>query len=77
MVCSLPEGQGLRGVVAGAPVAAGAAVPVLSSVLTVGSAGLYQVTIQLPVNVPTGTVAVQASVDGVQTPSGVTIPVEQ
>ena len=37
----------------------GVSVPVVSSVLTTGTAGLYQVTIQLPANVPTGTVAVQ------------------
>ena len=48
-------------------------VPVISAVLTTGSAGLYQVTIQLPSNVPTGAVVVQGSVDGVQTPAGVTI----
>ena len=51
----------------------GMAVPVISAVLTTGTAGLYQITIQLPANVPTGTVAVQASVGGVQTPAGVTI----
>jgi uncharacterized protein (TIGR03437 family) len=40
--------------------------PVLSAVLTAGSAGLYQVTIQLPPNVPAGAVAVQASAGGVE-----------
>jgi len=49
------------------------AVPVVSAVLTTGSAGLYQVTVQLPATVPTGAVAVQASVGGVQTQAGVTI----
>jgi len=48
-------------------------VPVVSSVLTTGTAGLYQITIQLPADVPTGTPAVQASIDGAQTPSGVTL----
>jgi uncharacterized protein (TIGR03437 family) len=46
---------------------------VVSSVLTTGSAGLYQITIQLPANVPTGTPAVQASIDGVSTQAGVTL----
>ena len=49
---------------------------VISAVLTTGSAGLYQVTIQLPSSVPAGAVAVQASAGGVQTPAGVTIFVE-
>jgi len=48
-------------------------VPVVSAVLTVGSAGLYQVTIQLPANVPAGAVAVQAFVGGVLTQAGVAI----
>jgi uncharacterized protein (TIGR03437 family) len=67
-------------IVSGVPVAptptvtvGGVSAPVLSSVLTAGSAGLYQVTIQLPANVPTGSVAIQASVGGVQTPAGATI----
>jgi uncharacterized protein (TIGR03437 family) len=51
----------------------GMTVPVVSTILTLDSAGLYQVTIQLPADVPTGTVAVQASVGGVSTASGVTI----
>jgi uncharacterized protein (TIGR03437 family) len=51
----------------------GMQVPVVSSVLTTGTAGLYQITIQLPANVPTGTVAVQASIGGAQTQSGVTL----
>ena len=68
-------------VVSGAPAAViaptvtvgGVDVPVLGTVLTPGTAGLYQVTIQLPANVPTGAVAVQASAGGVQTQAGVTI----
>jgi uncharacterized protein (TIGR03437 family) len=51
----------------------GMQVPVISSVLTSGTAGLYQITIQLPANVPTGTVAVQASIGSAQTQSGVTL----
>lgn len=49
----------------------GTAVSVISAVLSPGSAGLYQIAIQLPANVPTGTVAIQASVGSVQSPSGV------
>jgi uncharacterized protein (TIGR03437 family) len=66
-------------VVSGAPAVAtmpaitvgGTAVPVISAVLSPGSAGLYQIAIQLPANVPTGIVALQASVAGVQSPAGV------
>jgi uncharacterized protein (TIGR03437 family) len=54
----------------------GMTVPAISTILTVGSAGLYQITVQLPANVPTGAVAVQASVGGVSTATGVTIFVE-
>jgi uncharacterized protein (TIGR03437 family) len=68
-------------IVSGAPATAtlpivtvgGVQVPVISSVLTTGTVGLYQITIQLPANVPTGTPAVQASIGGVQTLSGVTL----
>jgi len=68
-------------VVAGAPAVVtaptvtigGMAVPVVDTILTAGSAGLYQITIQLPANIPTGAVAVQASVGGVPSPAGVTI----
>jgi uncharacterized protein (TIGR03437 family) len=68
-------------IVTGAPVTAtlpvvtvgGMQVPVISSVLTTATAGLYQITIQLPANVPTGTPAVQASIGGLQTQSGVTL----
>jgi uncharacterized protein (TIGR03437 family) len=66
--------------VVGAPAAAtptvtvgGMSVPVVSSVLTTGGAGLYQVTIQLPANAPTGAVAIQASVGSGQTQCGATI----
>lgn len=51
----------------------GVQVPVISSVLTTGTVGLYQITIQLPANVPTGTPAVQASIGGMQTQPGVTL----
>ena len=48
----------------------GVTAPVISAVLTTGTAGLYQVTIQVPANVPSGAVPVQASVPGGQTQSG-------
>jgi uncharacterized protein (TIGR03437 family) len=51
----------------------GMTVPVVSTILTAGSAGLYQITVQLPANVPTGAVAVQASAGGVPTQSGTRI----
>jgi uncharacterized protein (TIGR03437 family) len=49
------------------------AVPVISAGLSVGTAGLYQVTIQLPATVPTGVVAIQASVGGATTQAGVVL----
>jgi uncharacterized protein (TIGR03437 family) len=55
----------------------GVAAPVISAVLTPGTAGLYQVTIQIPQAAPAGAVAVQASVGGLQTANGVTIFVGQ
>ena len=68
-------------VVTGAPATAtlpivtvgGVQVTVVSAVLTTGTVGLYQITIQLPANVPTGTPVVQASIGGAQTQSGVTL----
>jgi uncharacterized protein (TIGR03437 family) len=55
----------------------GVAAPVISAVMTPGSAGLYQVTIQIPQGVPTGADPVQASVGGVSTAAGVTIFIGQ
>jgi uncharacterized protein (TIGR03437 family) len=49
----------------------GVAAQVVSTVLTAGSAGLYQVTVQIPPAAPPGPVAVQASVGGVRTVDGV------
>jgi uncharacterized protein (TIGR03437 family) len=49
----------------------GVPVQVIGAVLTAGSAGLYQVTIQLPATVPSGAVAVQASAGGVPAQAGV------
>jgi len=43
----------------------------INTVLSPGSAGLYQVAIQLPASVPTGAVSIQASVGGVQSPGGI------
>jgi uncharacterized protein (TIGR03437 family) len=68
-------------IISGAPVTStlpvvtvgGIQVSVVSSVLTTGTVGLYQITIQLPANVPTGTPAVQASIAGVPTQAGVTL----
>ncbi|HUB81446.1 MAG TPA: FG-GAP-like repeat-containing protein [Bryobacteraceae bacterium] len=64
-------------VVTGAPAAAtlpvvtvgGMPVSVISAVLSPGSAGLYQVAIQLPATVPTGVVAIQASIMGATSPA--------
>jgi uncharacterized protein (TIGR03437 family) len=46
---------------------------VVTPVLSPGSAGLYQVPIQLPANTPSGDVTIQASVGGFQSPNTVTI----
>ena len=76
-----PAGVGVSGAPATSTLPAvtvgGMSVPVISSVLTTGTAGLYQITIQLPASVPTGAVAVQASVGGQQTQAGIAIFVEQ
>jgi uncharacterized protein (TIGR03437 family) len=71
-------------IVSGAPVTStvptvtvgGMQVPVVSSVLSTGTAALYQITIQLPANVPIGAPAVQASFGTASTQSGVTLFVE-
>ena len=68
-------------VVAGVPAAVtpptvtvgGMPATVMSTVLTPGSAGLYQIAIQLPANLPSGALPVVASVRGMQTQAGVTI----
>jgi uncharacterized protein (TIGR03437 family) len=51
-------------------------VPVISAVLTTSTAGLYQITIQIPANVPVGAQPVQATVGTVKTPAGVTLTIE-
>jgi uncharacterized protein (TIGR03437 family) len=48
----------------------GVSTPVVSTVLSTGFAGLYQLTIQLPATTPVGAVSVQASFGGVPTQSG-------
>jgi len=45
--------------------------------LTPGNAGLYQIAITIPANAPNGDLPVLASIDGVQTPTGVSINVQQ
>ena len=68
-----PAGQVVTGVPA-APTptvtVGGVSVPVLNAVLTKGTAGLYQVTIQIPSTVPAGVVVVQATAGGVQSWGG-------
>jgi uncharacterized protein (TIGR03437 family) len=51
----------------------GVPVTVISAALSPGSAGLYQVAIQLPASVPIGAAAIQGSVGGVPSPGGVVI----
>jgi uncharacterized protein (TIGR03437 family) len=51
----------------------GVAAEVVSTVLTTGNAGLYQVTIRIPPSMPAGPAAVQASVGGVRTAGGTTL----
>jgi len=66
-------------VVSGAPAVAtlpavtvgGVSVTVINTVLSPGSAGLYQVAIQLPASIPAGVVSIQASGGGVQSPAGI------
>ncbi len=74
---SIPAGMTVTGTpaVATLPTATVGGVPaqVMGAYLTAGSAGLYQIIIQLPATVPTGPVVVQASVGGAQTPAGVLI----
>lgn len=51
----------------------GVEVQVLGAALAPGTAGLYQINIQLPANLPTGTVALQASIGGATTPTGTSL----
>jgi uncharacterized protein (TIGR03437 family) len=76
-----PAGTAVNGapVVVTAPtvMVGGVAAQVVSTVLTTGCAGLYQVTIRIPPAAPAGAVAVQASVGGLRTPDGAMIFVGQ
>lgn len=51
----------------------GAPASLIGVALSPGNAGLYQVAIQLPVSLPSGALAVQASQGGVQSFTGVVI----
>ncbi|MDE3164731.1 MAG: VCBS repeat-containing protein [Acidobacteriota bacterium] len=51
----------------------GVAAQVLGAALAPGTAGLYQIAIQLPQNVPAGKAAVQATVGGVPSPAGISL----
>ena len=51
----------------------GTPVTVIGSVLTPGTAGVYQIAIQLPTNMFTGTLAIQATIGGSQTQYGTTL----
>jgi uncharacterized protein (TIGR03437 family) len=77
---SVPAGQ----VVTGLPAAplptvtlGGVAARVINSILTAGTAGLYQVTIQIPNSVPTGPVVVQASIGTVSSWAGTLMFISQ
>jgi uncharacterized protein (TIGR03437 family) len=48
-----------------------------AAVLAPGWAGLYQLTVQIPNFIPNGDAMVQATVGGVQSPSGVFLTVQQ
>jgi uncharacterized protein (TIGR03437 family) len=71
-------------VVSGAPAVAtlpsvtvgGTPVTMYGAALSPGSAGLYQIAIQLPSSVPTGIVAIRASVGGYTSPAGVSLFVQ-
>jgi uncharacterized protein (TIGR03437 family) len=51
----------------------GVQVTVISAVLTTGTAGLYQITVQLPSTIPTGAQPVQAGVGTARSPAGITV----
>ena len=54
----------------------GVQVTFISAVLSPGSAGLYQVAIQLPASLPTGVAAIQATVSGVTSPTGINLYIQ-
>jgi uncharacterized protein (TIGR03437 family) len=45
--------------------------------MTSGEAGLYQIVIKIPPSAPSGDLPVLATIDGVQSPAGVFITVQQ
>jgi uncharacterized protein (TIGR03437 family) len=55
----------------------GIQVLVVSAGLTTGTAGLYQITVQLPANIPTGAQPLQAAVGSIKTPTGITLTISQ
>jgi len=55
----------------------GLAAQYIGGALTPGNAGLYQIAIKIPANAPNGDLPVLASIDGVQTPTGVFLTVQQ
>jgi len=55
----------------------GQEVKVVNASLTTGTAGLYQITIQLPASLPPGAAPVQASTGGVQSLAGIQIAIGQ
>jgi len=73
----VPAGMAVSGapgaVTAPTVMVGGVAAEVVSTVLTTGNAGLYQVTIRIPPSIPAGPAAVQASVGGVRTAGGTTL----
>jgi uncharacterized protein (TIGR03437 family) len=54
----------------------GTPVTVIGAALSPGSAGLYQIAIQLPATLPSGIVAIRASVGGYTSPAGVNLFVQ-
>ena len=55
------------------PFAEGQPALVISSTLTGGTAGLYQVTIQIPANLSAGPAALEASIGGARTQPNLTL----
>jgi uncharacterized protein (TIGR03437 family) len=53
------------------------AATVIGAALAPGNAGLYQITVQVPVSVPDGDQAVIAQVAGMQSPSNVLLSVKR
>jgi uncharacterized protein (TIGR03437 family) len=54
----------------------GTAVAMLGAALSPGSAGLYQIAIQLPATLATGIAAIRVSVSGYSSPTGVNLLVQ-